>query len=349
MKNNLSYYPREVGWHRHPKIKLLKAEYGLPGDSNFGTLCDCIAESDGCWLYLSKPFVKADIAERLKMSFEELDKFIDFLSGPCELIIKNDGAISTNTAQDTLREVNKDREKARLRYNKSRDKEENIKTSPEVIKTSQDVKEKKDTKESKVNETKVNEIKETLRDHAREVSEFFGIREFNQAKVFHSIVAFIEFLDKKEKLQHFLNQFNFYKKLKESSAQERHRLENFIGTFEKEYEDGKWNAENWEHNYKLFLNKKNIDADKPIYVAPKSNRDEETELSPEQKKQKHQSVMLELLEDNYDIYLEGGEVRDPTGGLAKFLTEKGKMNGSIQGVFEKIKKQGVTVREYING
>jgi hypothetical protein len=154
MKNNLSYYPRKVEWHRHPKIKLLKVTHGLAGDSNFGTLCDCIAEAEGCWLDLRRPFIKAAVAEILKMDFPQLDEFVSFLCGPCELLIEKDGCISTETAQETLIEVMKDRETARDRYNKRRDKGENNNSSPEVSQSSSDGSSKINTKETKVNKTK---------------------------------------------------------------------------------------------------------------------------------------------------------------------------------------------------
>jgi hypothetical protein len=73
------------------------------------------------------------------------------------------------------------------------------------------------------------------------------------------------------------------------------------------------------------------------------------EPTKEEKKETYESVMVNLLEEFYDLFLKGETPRDPTGGLTKFLEEKGKMNGSLQGVFEKIKEQGLTVKKYLDG
>jgi hypothetical protein len=84
-------------------------------------------------------------------------------------------------------------------------------------------------------------------------------------------------------------------------------------------------------------------------VVSTVNKPVEKQLTESEKKQEYEKVMVELLEDNYKIFLEGGEVRDVTGGLAGFLTEKGKMNGSLEGVFQKIKDHGLTVKKYLYG
>jgi hypothetical protein len=85
------------------------------------------------------------------------------------------------------------------------------------------------------------------------------------------------------------------------------------------------------------------------FFPGRSQNPQEKEPSPEQKKETYESVMLNLLEETYDLFIQGETVRDVTGGLAKFLEEKGKMNGSLNGVFEKIKEQGLTVKKYLYG
>jgi hypothetical protein len=56
-----------------------------------------------------------------------------------------------------------------------------------------------------------------------------------------------------------------------------------------------------------------------------------------------------MISEEYENYLAGKDINDPVGFYARFLTEKGKMNGSLKGVFDKIKSQEITVEEYING
>jgi len=155
MKNNLSYYPRRSDSHRHPKMKLLRVKYGRDGRDKFWHLCDLIAEADNCFLDVSNTINKASIAEDLEFTISELDEFIEFLHKDCQLIILEKKRITTQTAQDTLAEVMKDRKGARERYDKGKTPTsgENVKTSPEKQKTSPE-------NLYKLNEIKENESKE---------------------------------------------------------------------------------------------------------------------------------------------------------------------------------------------
>ena len=79
-----------------------------------------IAASDGCTIDLNRKSLKASVMLDLGLSVDEFDEFIKILSDECELILNLDGIITTEIVRDNLREVMKERERARL--NKKHDK-----------------------------------------------------------------------------------------------------------------------------------------------------------------------------------------------------------------------------------
>ncbi len=77
------------------------------------------------------------------------------------------------------------------------------------------------------------------------ICEFFGFSELLHAQNYFETSHFVECLTNRKLITHFYNQFKYYKLVKTESGF-KHNFKNFIGSAEKFYEDGAWNAENWE-------------------------------------------------------------------------------------------------------
>jgi len=77
------------------------------------------------------------------------------------------------------------------------------------------------------------------------ICEFFGFSELNHSQNYFQTHEFVECLTNRNQISHFEKQFQFYKQVKTESGF-KHNFKNFIGSAEKFYEDGAWNAENWE-------------------------------------------------------------------------------------------------------
>lgn len=113
--------------------------------------------------------------------------------------------------------------------------------------------EKSREKLDKVDKSKVEEIraeKVYTRDEIfeNEVIKFFGFNILGnyhrQQKMLEECCAALFFSDM---LDHFKNQFFFFKKLRSAGNQKyKGSFENFLGKQEKKFEDGNWNKENWE-------------------------------------------------------------------------------------------------------
>ncbi|UCS94845.1 hypothetical protein KZP23_07500 [Echinicola marina] len=89
------------------------------------------------------------------------------------------------------------------------------------------------------------------------LAEYFGISEINQPNHYMAIGRFVNTMSKKGKLRYVHDQYYFYKRLKEKNPSFKHSWKNFIGSPEKQYEDGAWNAENWQQKYKDSLKVEN--------------------------------------------------------------------------------------------
>ena len=120
MKKNINYYQHFADSHNHWKFKLLRSKLGWSGEGRFWALNNMIAASDGCTIDLNRKNLKASVMFDLGLPVEEFDEFIKILSDECELILNLDGIITTEIVRDNLREVMKQRERARL--NKKHDK-----------------------------------------------------------------------------------------------------------------------------------------------------------------------------------------------------------------------------------
>ncbi|WP_022667900.1 hypothetical protein [Desulfospira joergensenii] len=159
MKQNLSFYQHFVEADQHPKFKMLRVQYGWAGEGKFWALNNRIAMAEMGWLDISKKYNKATFAADLEFNFEEFDEFIRYLHEECELLIFDDEKqfISTETVQENLENVMKEREASRNRKNRKKSQKKTgspkpQKSSPEPNNNSPDQNNK--GKESKVKENK---------------------------------------------------------------------------------------------------------------------------------------------------------------------------------------------------
>lgn len=78
------------------------------------------------------------------------------------------------------------------------------------------------------------------------ICKFFGFSEIRHTNNFMQATKFVEVLKERGKLPHFIEQFEAYKQymglLKFAPAS----FQNYIGNLYEQYENGKWNAENWK-------------------------------------------------------------------------------------------------------
>lgn len=118
MKNNIEFYSHMVTADQHPKFAMLRVKYGWAGEGRFWALNNRIGQADGCMLDISKKYNKASIADGLGFNMEEFDEFIEYLADECELIIHEDGKITTEMIQEVYSKVMAEREYSR---NKKRD------------------------------------------------------------------------------------------------------------------------------------------------------------------------------------------------------------------------------------
>lgn len=164
MKENLEFYQHFSEADQHPKFKMLRVKYGWAGEGKFWALNNRIALAKRGQLNISKKYNKATFATDLDFNLEEFDEFIIYLHEECELILfdTESGCITTETIQENLEKVMKDREGARTRKQKKKppqntDSSETKKSSPELPESSPDQNNKPN--QTKPNKTKLKETK----------------------------------------------------------------------------------------------------------------------------------------------------------------------------------------------
>ncbi len=126
MKNNISFYRHETGSHNHWKFKTLRRRFGWGGEGKFWALNNMIADAEWCALDLSDFSKKMAVATDLDFDPKGLDEFIQFLIHSCKLLKETPEGLTTDIVQETLEEVNKNREYQRKwKKGKSSSKSEN--------------------------------------------------------------------------------------------------------------------------------------------------------------------------------------------------------------------------------
>lgn len=140
MKNNLPYYRHYNNSHLHGKFKLLRAKYGWEGEGKFWALNNMIAQSENCWLDLNKEYNKGTLCTDLSFTIEQFDEYINFLHTDCNLILLDEGKITTEIIQEDFSKVAVDREAARIRKNRNSGKKTDELSSAELKKNSAEYK-----------------------------------------------------------------------------------------------------------------------------------------------------------------------------------------------------------------
>lgn len=89
------------------------------------------------------------------------------------------------------------------------------------------------------------------------IMEYFDFTEVRNYDKMRDIRTFLGCLDLNNRTQFFSDQFNAYKKLKSKTDPYKHTFKNFLGDHGNLFEDGAWNAENWESKLQIEKSKQN--------------------------------------------------------------------------------------------
>ena len=111
MKDNLQFFPHEVGAYKNKKIRALRRKYGWEGYSRFWVLIEWIAESKDCWLDLGEEYTFDELCEEMGLKDAQLNAFLDCLENYCNLIVRDGDKITATTIQDTYAKVAEDRKR----------------------------------------------------------------------------------------------------------------------------------------------------------------------------------------------------------------------------------------------
>lgn len=141
MKENLEFFTHDTNSFEDLKFLALRAQYGWEGEGRFWALNCIIAREAGGILDLNQKFVRPSCAQKLGMSLEDFNNFIQCLLDECELIFeKSPGVITTKRVQQDLQRVTRDRDTARARKSEKHmfggGSLEKIKSSPELSQSS---------------------------------------------------------------------------------------------------------------------------------------------------------------------------------------------------------------------
>lgn len=122
MKDNIAFFSHYSDAIDNPKNQALIAEYGFEGYGRFWALNEFIGKASNCKLDISKKRNKAAIANKLQLSIQEFDHFIEFLADDeeCGLLKIEDGFIWTEQTQEDLGRAMSSREAAAKQRNKNK-------------------------------------------------------------------------------------------------------------------------------------------------------------------------------------------------------------------------------------
>ena len=212
MTDNIRYFEHEVSSFRHGKFKMLRLKYGFEGEGRFWALNCMIGESDRCWLDLSKPYNLMNTAAELGLTTDQFFEFLEYLVNDCRLVIKEGDLITTDRVQEIFSKIVDARIRERNRYRK--------KKGEAVV------------EEQKKFERIINE-EPAIEDYStpviQSVMEYFKFNEVNNFPQMRTISTFIRNLHAQKQLDHFIEQFKYYKIYKERSGEIKHGFQKFIG------------------------------------------------------------------------------------------------------------------------
>lgn len=120
MKNDLPYFSHDNDARNHPKMKALRAQYGIAGYGLFWMLNEMISQAEHARLDLSKKINRTAVAGELGMSLEQFESFLAFLSDPeYDLVNYKDGILTTDRTQDDYAGVKAERDRKKGKYHSS--------------------------------------------------------------------------------------------------------------------------------------------------------------------------------------------------------------------------------------
>ena len=156
MKEDLPYFSHDNDARNHAKMKALRARFGWTGYGQFWALNEMIAGSARACLDLSRKVVRAGAACELGMTTDALESFLNFLADPdeCGLIDYDQGIITTDRTQENYEHLNGERVRKRT---KGTNGAENRWNGAEKEENGAE-------KNAKLNETKLKEKKEDIRE-----------------------------------------------------------------------------------------------------------------------------------------------------------------------------------------
>jgi hypothetical protein len=116
MKRDLPFFSHDNNARNHPKMRALIAQFGWAGYGQFWALNEMISQACEARLDLSKKINRAATAGELRMSPDQFDAFLAFLSDPeYDLVNLQDGILTTDRTQEDYELVRKSRERDRSR------------------------------------------------------------------------------------------------------------------------------------------------------------------------------------------------------------------------------------------
>ena len=117
MKNDLPFFSHDNDARSHPKMRALLAQFGPSGYGQFWILNEMISQAEDARLDLSKRVNKGAAAGEMRMTLDQLDAFLAFLSDPeIDLVNYKDGILTTDRTQDDYAAVKEKREADRTNY-----------------------------------------------------------------------------------------------------------------------------------------------------------------------------------------------------------------------------------------
>lgn len=125
MKKTLDYYQHYTNSHSHWKFRLLRTKLGWAGEGRFWALNNMIALSDDCILDINRKNLRATVISDLGMDEKSFNEFIQILTNDCELIINLDGKVTTEIVRENLKEVMKNRLRAKENRTQSQSNNKN--------------------------------------------------------------------------------------------------------------------------------------------------------------------------------------------------------------------------------
>lgn len=233
MTDNIRYFEHEVTSFRHGKFKMLRLKYGFEGEGRFWALNCMIGESERCWLDLSKSYNLMNTAAELGLTIDQFNEYLNYLIDECKLVIKDGDLITTDRVQQIYNRMIEARIRERNRYQRKKGHTEQEETP--VI--------------GKLINSESTPIDDFAKPVINSIMEYFKFNEVNNFPQMRTIGIFVRNLFVQKQLDHFLEQFKYYKAYKEKSGEIRHSFTKFIGDPKVPLE-GAWNSQNWKEKLK---------------------------------------------------------------------------------------------------